>query len=50
MLALQDERRAFENRAIRQVELRGLVTKAHDHVALLVQRGGARIFVPVRLG
>jgi serine protease Do len=31
-------------------ELKGLVAKAGDHVALLVQRGDARIFVPVDLG
>lgn len=31
-------------------ELKSLVGKAGDHVALLVQRGEARIFVPVELG
>ncbi len=31
-------------------ELRRLVAKAHDHVAVLVQRGEARLFVPVQLG
>ena len=31
-------------------ELRAIVSSAKDHVALLVQRGDARIFVPVELG
>jgi serine protease Do len=31
-------------------ELRAAVSNAKDHVALLVQRGDARIFVPVELG
>lgn len=38
-------------RAVRSVdELRGIVGKAGEHVALLVQRGEARLFVPVHLG
>src|SRR5579871_1427910 len=31
-------------------ELRGAVEKSHGHIALLIQRGEARIFVPVRVG
>ena len=31
-------------------ELRSAVSAAHKHVALLLQRGEARIFVPVELG
>ncbi|MFO0583286.1 MAG: DegQ family serine endoprotease [Anaeromyxobacter sp.] len=31
-------------------QLRGLVSRAGDHLALLVQRGEARIFVPIALG
>ncbi|GGP27493.1 DegQ family serine endoprotease [Silvimonas amylolytica] len=31
-------------------QLKSLVSKAGDHVALLVQRGDARIFVPINLG
>jgi serine protease Do len=31
-------------------QLRGLITKAGKSVALLLQRGDARIFVPVELG
>ncbi|MBB5190304.1 serine protease Do [Silvimonas terrae] len=31
-------------------QLKSLVAKAGDHVALLVQRGDARIFVPINLG
>jgi serine protease Do len=38
-------------RPVRDVEqLRSVVSGAKDHVALLVQRGEARIFVPVELG
>jgi serine protease Do len=31
-------------------QLREIVAKARNHVALLVQRGDARIFVPVAIG
>jgi serine protease Do len=31
-------------------QLRDLAAKAKDHVALLVQRGEARMFVPLDLG
>jgi serine protease Do len=31
-------------------QLRSVVSEAKDHVALLVQRGDSRVFVPVELG
>jgi serine protease Do len=31
-------------------ELRSLVEKSKGHIALLIQRGDAQIFVPVRVG
>jgi hypothetical protein len=31
-------------------ELRGAVEKSRGHIALLIQRGDTRLFVPVRVG
>ena len=31
-------------------DLRGAVEKSKGHIALLIQRGDARLFVPVRVG
>jgi serine protease Do len=42
---------AVNNREVKSVEqLRGMIAKAGKHVALLVQRDEAKIFVPVDLG
>jgi serine protease Do len=42
---------SLNNQPVKSVEqLRGLVDKAGKHVALLVQRDGARMFVPIDLG
>jgi serine protease Do len=42
---------ALDGNQVKSVQdLRGLVTQARGHVAVLVQRGEARIFVPVDLG
>jgi serine protease Do len=42
---------AFNGTPVRSVEeLRALVAKAEHHVALLIQRDDAKIFVPVNLG
>ena len=42
---------AVNGTPVKQVDqLRTLVSKAHDHVALLIQRGNEQIFVPVDLG
>jgi serine protease Do len=31
-------------------QLRELASRADKHIALLIQRGGARLYVPVELG
>jgi serine protease Do len=42
---------ALNNQPVKSAEeLRGLVNKAGKHVALLVQREGQKMFVPVELG
>jgi serine protease Do len=36
---------------VRSVEdLKGIVAKSQNHIALLMQRGDTRLFVPVELG
>jgi serine protease Do len=42
---------ALNNKPVKSIgELRGLVEKAGSHVALLLQRGEAKMYVPVEVG
>jgi serine protease Do len=42
---------ALNNKPVKSVdELRGLLDKAGEHVALLVQRGEAKMYLPIEVG